>query len=244
MNLIIAVDPGISGAVVAYFPAAHKFLVWRDFKTIHDIVQAINLAVHEANIRLLKASDISGVIEFVASRPGQGVCSVFTFGRAAGAAFGSLEALGIRGSAPGAQGLDEVTPQRWQNWVKKFVGRRPAADEMIVQSIYSPDFQNFDSRVFAATIFPDEIHLFSRAKDHNTADALLIAVYQAWHDRELALQRYLTDLWAFLTGQRSTPPSPPESFGDSPSDRDTPAPEQLPRSTLPQSDVSGSKKTS
>lgn len=217
MNPVIAVDPGVSGAVVLYVPDAHTIHAFRDFKTVSELSNAIRIAAG-----LLSGADgqrLHGVVELVSSRPGQGVVSTFSFGKATGAALGAMTALGIQGR--GAE-IDQPHPLKWQNWVKKTIGRRPLADQKASEVIYAPRFSEFDSRIYALNVFPEETKLFARAKDHNTADAVLIAVYQAWHDRELPLQRFLVDQWAYLAGHRDTRPVPPSSYGDTPSDRDTP----------------------
>lgn len=121
----------------------------RDFKTRPAIAQAIfDLATGVSH----------AVIELVHAMPGQGVCSMFSFGRAAGVADGALTL-----SLPGKE-IEEVTPQKWQNFFRLRLGI----------SKETP----FDSRSIALQLFPSFAASFSRKKDHNSADALLMAVWK------------------------------------------------------------------
>lgn len=77
--LVLAVDPGKSGAVCRIGKGC--FDVRRDFKDL----QSIALAIAD----LARGCDY-GIIENVHAMPGQGVVSMFTFGKATGTAFGAL----------------------------------------------------------------------------------------------------------------------------------------------------------
>jgi hypothetical protein len=146
--VILAIDPGLSGAVCRL--GARTLDLRRDFKTLPDIAHA----VHD-----LSAGVTHTVIELVHAMPGQGVCSMFSFGRATGVADGAL-ALCFNGLI-----VEEVAPLRWQNFFRKHydMGR---------------DWQ-FDSRALALRLFPAHANLFKRVKDHNSADAVLLAVWKA-----------------------------------------------------------------
>lgn len=91
-------------------------------------------------------------IESASSRPGQGVRSVFTFGRAFGEWLGILAALGIPHLL--------VTPQQWQRG--------------LVRPSDGPDPKS-RSLAVARRLFPD-IDL-GRKKDHHRSDALLLAFW-------------------------------------------------------------------
>ena len=145
--IILAVDPGLSGAVCRLESGSIRVL--RDFRTLPDIARAI---------QDLSAGVTHAVIENVHAMPGQGVCSMFSFGRAAGVADGAL-ALCFPGQ------VESVAPQKWQNWFRLAYGIGKE--------------QAFDSRALALKILPGYEHLFQRKKDHNTADACLIAVWKA-----------------------------------------------------------------
>jgi len=147
--LVLAVDPGMSGAVCRI--GKGLFEVKRDFKNFQDIAFAI--------ADLAPGCDV-GVIENVHAMPGQGVCSMFTFGKATGVAFGALS-LSLARSTP----LLEVAPQKWQNFFRKELG----VDKGVA----------FHSPTIATRLFPSFAPTYlKRVKDHNTADALLMA---AWH---------------------------------------------------------------
>jgi hypothetical protein len=145
--VILAVDPGLSGAVCRL--ERDILEIRRDFKTLPDIARAI---------QNLSAGVTHAIIEGVAARPGQGVCSMFSFGRSSGVADGAL-ALCFPNLT-----VETVWPQKWQNWFRlKFcIGKEQA----------------FDSRALAVKLFPSSAELFKRKLDHNSADATLIAVWK------------------------------------------------------------------
>ena len=152
MAIILAVDPGLSGAVARLESGIIQLR--RDFRILPDIACAI---------RDLSVGCTHAVIENVHAMPGQGVCSMFSFGRAAGVADGAL-AL----SLPSIE-VEAISPQKWQNFFRARHG--------------IPKDQDFDSRALALEIFPIMAPYFSRKKDHNSADAALIAVWKAFQLR-------------------------------------------------------------
>jgi crossover junction endodeoxyribonuclease RuvC len=90
------------------------------------------------------------VIERVGAMPGQGVSSMFNFGRSAGIIEGVVAALRMPHTY--------VTPATWT----KAVGRAAGKDA---------------SRMRAMELFPSKADLFKRVKDDGRADAALIAYY-------------------------------------------------------------------
>lgn len=189
---IIAVDPGVSGAVVGYYPRTHELFVHRDFKNVKDIVQAVNTCAN--------GEQDQAVIEQVGSRPGQGIVSTSHFMIAYGTAMG---ALGMKVLLKNLRSpVYHINPSRWQNWVRREIGVSDNAKVLSQQSLYNAKFEEFDSRVYATSCFPDNAKAFSRAKDHNTADAALLAVYCFWYGRETALRAHLHDVWAHWSGHR------------------------------------------
>jgi crossover junction endodeoxyribonuclease RuvC len=148
-GVVVGIDPGVSGAVVRLENGVISAA--RDFKMRRDITRAVQ--------RLVPGSD-KVIIELVHAMPGEGVCSVWSFGKATGTAFGAVEALR-------ADELIEVAPQRWQNFFKKVFGIDPK--------------QRFKeiTREIAVRLFPGQAELFKRKKDHGSADAALIAVWGA-----------------------------------------------------------------
>lgn len=99
-----------------------------------------------------KYSPSVAIIESVSSRPGQGVCSVFKFGTSYGVVQGVIGALQIP--------VEFVSPQRWK---KHFHLNR---DKGL-------------SLEKAQQLFPACAASFNRVKDHNRAEACLLARYGA-----------------------------------------------------------------
>jgi len=89
-SCILGVDPGTSGAIAFYFPAAPNRVAAEDMPIVASEVDCATLA---ARIRQM-AQDLA-IVECVASMPAQGVSSTFKFGGAYGAVLGVLAALQI-----------------------------------------------------------------------------------------------------------------------------------------------------
>ena len=94
-------------------------------------------------------------VEKVASMPKQGVSTTFKFGKNTGRVIGWLEALGIP--------FVEVTPTKWQ--------------KMVYDSGEKMADKKAQSLQVARKLFPAMLPMLKRKKDHNRADALLIAEY-------------------------------------------------------------------
>jgi len=97
------------------------------------------------------------VLERVSSRPGEGVSSVFAFGRAAGICEGVLAGLDLP--------FQMVVPQVWR---RAMVGA-------------TLDDTKTSSRAAAAKLLPQHARLFKRVKDDGRADAALMALYGLLH---------------------------------------------------------------
>jgi hypothetical protein len=143
---IVSIDPGISGAAVRLVGGV--LTACRDFKERIHIVEAIK--------SLLRPGD-HVVIEAVHAMPGEGVCSVFSFGKSTGTALGTIET--ITGRSP-----VEVPPQRWQNYFRRRLSLPKAPFKTMTREV-------------AIKLFPRQVDLFARKKDHGTSDAALLAVY-------------------------------------------------------------------
>lgn len=147
-HLVLAADPGMSGALALL--GQGQLRIARDFKKPEDIVQAVK--------EFSTAEPERMVIEDVHAMPGQGVVSMFTFGHATGVMRGALLAM-----FPGTP-LVKVAPLKWQN-AMRVLGEWPKPKE-------------FDSRAIARRLFPSQARaLFGRVKDHNSADAALMALW-------------------------------------------------------------------
>lgn len=97
------------------------------------------------------------MVELTASRPGQGVSSTFKFGFSTGIIHGTLGALNIPFSV--------VTPAKW----KRHMGLTSDKEA---------------ARAMAVRTFPAIAPRFYRVKDHNRAEACLLAYYAAHLHRQ------------------------------------------------------------
>ncbi len=145
--IFTAIDPGLSGAVARLEQG--KLTILRDFKSLPDIARAVCLLGAGADII---------AIEQVHAMPGEGVVSCFSFGKSTGVA------LGAAYLHPGIP-VVEIAPQRWQNYFRN--------------RFNIPKGKPFKevTREIASQMFPAQADLFKRKKDHNSADAALLAIY-------------------------------------------------------------------
>ena len=147
---VIGIDPGASGAIA--------LLVSGVLVSVHDMPtvtvernKAQKRQVCPAGLSLLmqQLSPHKAIVEKVGARPGQGVSSMFSFGRSVGIIEGVLAAKQIP--------VTFTTPQAWQ----KQSGAAKGKD---------------GSRQRVMELFPSQAHLFARVKDDGRADAVLIAL--------------------------------------------------------------------
>jgi crossover junction endodeoxyribonuclease RuvC len=143
---ICGVDPGISGAVAFYYHEARR-VACEDMPVAAGDVDTATLAD-----RIKTFNPILAVVELAHARPGQGVSSMFRFGRSFGAVLGVLGALRVP--------VQLVPANRW----KKHFGL--GADKEA-------------SRALALRLFPANANQFKRKMDHNRAEAALIARFAA-----------------------------------------------------------------
>ncbi len=148
LDAVVGIDPGLSGAVALLHPDG-ELVIHRDFKEALDIVTAVVKTV-------VRAKRV--VIEQVHAMPGQGVCSMFSFGRSTGIAIGAVLA---RTAVP----LHQVAPLRWQNYFRKAHGLAKGTP-----------FKEY-TRELAMKLFPKFAQLFARKKDHGSSDAALVALW-------------------------------------------------------------------
>jgi len=151
MSYTVGIDPGISGAIAIY----------RD-NVLHSVVDMPTLEVDSGKTKKRHISAVTlrdilegypnshVAIEKVGAMPGQGVSSMFNFGRSAGIIEGVVAGLKLPSTY--------VTPATWT----KAVGRAAGKDA---------------SRMRAMELFPTRAELFKRAKDDGRADAALIAYW-------------------------------------------------------------------
>ena len=154
--LIIGIDPGLDGAIAA-IDTHGSFITVFDIPTFTlqgnkgKKKRTLDLrGTFEIFENLMEGKNCIAYIELVHSMPKQGVRSMFTLGETFGALKMALTALKIP--------FEEVTPQQWK---KAMLHGMPKDKDA--------------SRYKAQQLFPSVP--LSRKKDHNRADALLIAGY-------------------------------------------------------------------
>lgn len=146
--MIIGVDPGIHGAVALVTDGGDLLRVW-DMPVVEvrgkKRVSAPLLAgiVREAQARL-------AVLEDVGAMPGQGVTSMFSFGRSAGLGEGICAALGVA--------VVMVRPADWKKSLKVTADKGSC-------------------RQMAQRLWPAMAGEFARVKDDGRAESALIAFF-------------------------------------------------------------------
>jgi crossover junction endodeoxyribonuclease RuvC len=146
-HIIVGVDPGKTGAIALLDPHGRLIDAY-DMPVVDGRVSAPLLAGYEG--WRSTPERFVAVIEDVHAMPGQGVTSMFSFGRSLGVAEAVFGTLGVR--------VEYVSPQRW----KKALGLGRDKD---------------DSRMQAIEHWPAEADLFARKKDNGRAEAALIALW-------------------------------------------------------------------
>jgi len=152
--ILLGVDPGLLGAL-AFMEAGSGSL-----SAVYD-VPTLSLSRGGKNKREIDVHQLSQIIashlpvghafvEQVGAMPGQGVSSVFAFGKSYGIVIGILATLAVP--------MTFVSPVKW----KKALGVTAAKDS---------------SRARASQLLPDAAHQWRRVKDADRAEAALIAVW-------------------------------------------------------------------
>jgi crossover junction endodeoxyribonuclease RuvC len=152
--MILAIDPGAKGALAFFDPDKGTLdivdcptvEVKRNAKTKTEISPQMLAGI------ISSRSPSYAIIERVGAMPGQGVSSMFQWGRGVGMYEGVLAALQIP--------VTYVAPQTWQ----RAVNSRDGKD---------------GGRARAAELFPAYAQMFARKKDDGRADASLMAYWGA-----------------------------------------------------------------
>jgi crossover junction endodeoxyribonuclease RuvC len=150
--IIMGIDPGLNGAI-AYYTTDVGHLTIVDMPTVEverNKKTKREVSAHGFADLFLEIKPNVAFIERVGAMPGQGVSSVFSFGRSVGVIEGVLAMRGVPTTL--------VIPQRWQ----KACDVRGGKD---------------GSRERAMQLFPDYSELFKLKKHDGRADAALIAYY-------------------------------------------------------------------
>ena len=154
--LIIAIDPGINGAICFFENGEVKDVL--EMPTMaegkknkrqvngHQMYNELSYRIKKYNIQ-----NINVVVEQVSAMPGQGVTSMFNFGQSFGVIKGICAAMQLP--------IFFVRPTKWK---KHF--------ELI-------NTQKDASRTKAIEMFPKVSSILSKKKDSNKADAILIASF-------------------------------------------------------------------
>jgi crossover junction endodeoxyribonuclease RuvC len=157
MKVTIGIDPGNTGAIAVIYPngvVMHDTPVEIATKGKKSSISALpsEMAAILADVVDQCSSEGWGLhvaIEKVGAMPGQGVTSMFNFGKGFGMWLGILAALRIPYTL--------VTPQAWKKEIMKGVSDKDAA------------------RGVGCRLFPAVARELARKKDIGRADALLIA---------------------------------------------------------------------
>ena len=154
--LIIAIDPGINGAICSFENGEVKDVL--EMPTMaegkknkrqvngHQMYNELSYRIKKYNMQ-----NINVVVEQVSAMPGQGVTSMFNFGQSFGVIKGICAAMQLP--------IFFVRPAKWK---KHF--------ELI-------NTQKDASRTKAIEMFPKISSILSKKKDSNKADAILIASF-------------------------------------------------------------------
>ncbi|MGL5935521.1 MAG: hypothetical protein ACRCZI_07850, partial [Cetobacterium sp.] len=154
--MILGIDVGLTGAVAILNEQGQALALW-DLPTMANgkgssrVKQQLDARMLDLHLGLPPTSSATAYSEQVSSMPGQGVASVFSFGHSLGTVQAVLAVLGIP--------YRLVRPTAW----KKHFGLLRAEKDA--------------SRTIAIQRFPQMTGELTRKKDHNRADALLIALY-------------------------------------------------------------------
>jgi len=152
----IGIDPGLSGAVAIISDDSLKVFDMPTMTVDRNGKAKRQVSANELAelLNLYAGKDCHVYVERVSAMAGQGVTSVFSFGRSFGMIEGILAALKMP--------VTFVAPATWV----KGVGRGPGKDA---------------SRARAMELFPNYEYFFKRVKDDGRADAALIAHWGCKH---------------------------------------------------------------
>lgn len=134
--IFVGVDPGASGAIASITKDGRIIAIDRFDKAETDgrisLIVADHLATLVASGIVSDSSFISVAIERVSAMPGQGVSTMFAFGRAYGEAIGALHTSRVR--------LQLVTPATWQRDLGAPKRENPSAHKRTLREIAETTF--------------------------------------------------------------------------------------------------------
>ncbi len=154
MTFTIGLDPGLDGAFTVLDKNADIVQIF-DMPTVEvkvgkSMKRKVAPQAIAAELKLFTQDKCFAVVESVGARPGQGVTSMFGFGRSLGVLEGVLSGLMIP--------YEMVLPQTWSKAMKLAPGKGA-------------------SRQRAMELFPTHAESFKRVKDDGRADSALLALF-------------------------------------------------------------------
>lgn len=154
MTRIVGIDPGDEGALALFEWGSPKESI---------IMPTLSSGIDGSEVaRVLREWNPDGIaIERAQAMPGQGVCSMFTYGTGYGVLLGVIMTLKIP--------LLTVPPRTWQAWAQKKFGGKKQADPKAQALAWVKTFYP------QASLIPPRC----RVPHKGIVDALLIA---GWHD--------------------------------------------------------------
>jgi hypothetical protein len=150
MTCILAIDPGISGALAFYYPARPNLIAVYDMPVYGGDVNSNEIY---RLIEMCKPSE--AIIEQASPHPKEGVVSVWRYA----AAFTTARVAVHLSNVP----LLRVSPTQWKKAMNLAGGKEGKTQ----------------ARLRASEQFPLSAERFARVKDHGRAEAALLAVYAA-----------------------------------------------------------------
>ncbi len=148
MTCVLAIDPGLTGALAFYYPDKPGRVAVYDMPVVGS---AVNAAAMRDAIKGF-APDVA-VIERVGPMPRDGVMQAWRFS----AAFTTAQVVCALGDVP----IVLITPSQWKR-AMKLPGGKAAKDQ---------------ARTLAIATFPACADAFTRKKDAGRAEAALLAIY-------------------------------------------------------------------
>ena len=158
MSYTIGFDPGLDGAFTVLDDNSQIVQIF-DMPTVEvkvgsSMKRKVAPQAIVSELQLFTSEPCFAVVESVAARPGQGVTSMFGFGRSLGVIEGLLAGLMIP--------YQLVPPQTWSKAMKLAQGKGA-------------------SRQRAMELWPAHAGEFKRVKDDGRADSALLALYAVLH---------------------------------------------------------------
>ena len=149
---VIGIDPGISGAIALISKTGHAYVSRSPWILVNGRKKPDERSMVVIFEAMVADQPVTVFIEQVHAMPKQGVVSSFNFGKSLGIWIGILASHDVP--------YQFVTPQAWKKeMVTGVEGDDKKANAVIVAKRLFPKFDNF------------------KKKDHNQAEALLIAEY-------------------------------------------------------------------